>query len=136
MQQLDPREFGRQTAAGLPCGHYDFSLFYGLEFECACGKTHDLKPWMEIIGELPLFKFILACPDGCHLTVLEARWDRDEDLRKLVAEMGTVLPRRRESITGIEFQAGLLEAKTGRRWSLEETAILMEQQQELARYRS
>ena len=93
MQKLDPREFGRRTAAGRPCGHYDFSLYYGLRFDCACGEVHDFEPWMEIVSELPLFRFISACPDGCHLTVLKARWDRQKNMRDLVAEMGTVLLR-------------------------------------------
>lgn len=131
MQYLDPKEFGRQTAEGRPCGHYDISFFYGLGFECACSQVHELKPWMEIVCELPLFKFVISCPEGHHLTVLKARWDRDQNQRELEAEMGTRLASRRQSINGIEFQAGLLEAKTGRRWSLEETATYMEQQQKL-----
>lgn len=132
MQQVDPREFGRQTAEGRPCGHYEFSLYYGLEFECACGMVHDFKPWMEVFSELPLFRFVVACPGGRHMTVIKARWNREDDLRQLVSEMGTELPLRRESLTGIEFQAGLLEAKTGRPWSLEETEAFIEQQQSLA----
>lgn len=135
MQELEPREFGRQTAEGRPCGNYDFSLYYGLDFRCACGESHDLKPWMEILCELPLFRFIISCPEGRHLTVLKARWNREENLRELVAEMGTALRRRRGPASGIEFQAGLLEAKTGRRWSLEETAAFMEHQHGLARIR-
>jgi len=133
MQEMDPREFGRRTAEGRPCGHYDFSQYYGLSFGCACGKAHEFKPWMEIISELPLFKFVVSCPEGLHLTVLKARWDRQEDLRELVPEMGTKLQQKRQALCGIEFQAGLLEARTGRRWSLEETAEFMEQQQERLR---
>ena len=132
MQLLDPREFGRRMAEGRPCGHYEFSLYYGLEFDCACGVVHDFKPWMEIVRELPLFRFVVACPDGLHLTVLKARWNRDDDQRQIDSELGTVLPKRRAAVTGIEFQAGLLEAKTGRKWSLEETEAFMEQQKFLA----
>ena len=132
MQQVDPREFGRQTADGRPCGHYEFSLYYSLEFDCACGNVHEFKPWMEIVSELPLFRFVVACPGRCHLTVIKARWNREDDLRRLVSEMGTELPQKRESLSGIEFQAGLLEAKTGRCWSLEETEAFMEQQESLA----
>lgn len=128
MQQVEPREFGRQTADGRPCGHYEFSLYYSLEFDCACGNVHEFKPWMEIVSELPLFRFVVACPGRCHLTVIKARWNREDDLRLLVSEMGTELPQKRESLSGIEFQAGLLEARTGRRWSLEETETFMEQQ--------
>ena len=135
MQKLDPREFGRRTAEGRPCGHYEVSLYFGLEFECACGEVHDLKPWMEIVSELPLFKFVVACPGGRHLTVVKARWDREDDLRQLVSEMGTTLSRKRETLSGIEFQAGLLEAKTGRPWSLEETEAFMKQQESLAESR-
>ena len=36
------------------------------------------------------------------------------------------------SRTGLEFQAGLLEARTGRPWSLEETAEYIEQRQSRA----
>lgn len=135
MQELDPREFGRRTAESRPCGHYDFSLYYGLTFDCACRAAHDFKPWMEIVSELPLFRFIIACPDGNHLTVLKARWNRDENLRELVAEMGTMLPRRREPASGIEFQADLLEARTGQAWTLEETAEFMEHQHDLEKIR-
>jgi len=135
MQELDPREFGRRTAEGRPCGHYEVSLYYGLEFDCACGEVHDLKPWMEIVSELPLFKFVVACPGGRHLTVVKARWNREDELRQLVSEMGTNLTRRRETLSGIEFQAGLLEAKTGRPWSLEETEAFIKQQQGLANSR-
>ena len=39
MLLLDEKEFGRRTADGRPCGHYDFSLYYGLVFSCACGET-------------------------------------------------------------------------------------------------
>ena len=136
MELLEPREFGRRTAEGRPCGHYEFSMYYGLDFECACGRVHSFKPWMEVISELPLLRFVVACPDGCHLTVLKARWNRGDDLRELESEMGTALPRRREAMSGIEFQAGLLEARTGRRWSLEETEEFMEQQRDLAAGRS
>lgn len=129
MQHLNPREFGRRTAEGRPCGHYEFSLYYGLEFDCACGEVHDFKPWMEVISELPLFRFVVACPQGHHLTVVKARWNRQDDLRELVSEMGTQLQESREALSGIEFQAGLLEARTGRRWSLEETEEFMEQQE-------
>jgi len=87
---------------------------------------------MEIVSELPLFRFMVTCPDGFHLTVLKARWDRQERLRELVADIGTVLPQRREVAKGIEYQARLLEAKTGRRWSLQETAAFMKQQHGLA----
>jgi len=106
MNVLDPREFGRLTAEGRPCGHYDFSLYHGLRFDCACGETHDFKPWMEIVNELPLFRFIVACPDGVHLTVVKARWNRDENLRELVAEMGTALPHRRAAF--MEHQQGVV----------------------------
>jgi len=129
MQLLDSREFGRRTAAGRPCGHYEVSLYYGLEFDCACGKAHEFKPWMEVLSELPLFKFVVGCPGGRHLTVIKARWSREDDVRQLVSELGTELPEKRASLTGIEFQAGLLEAKTGRPWSLEETEAFMKQQQ-------
>lgn len=132
MQELDPREFGRRTAEGRPCGHYEFSQYYGLEFECACGVTHEFKPWMEIVRELPLFRFIVACPDGRHLTVLKARWNQEGNDRRIESEMGTELPRKRAARTGIEFQAGLLEAKTGRKWTLEETETFLEQQNLLA----
>ena len=135
MLELDPKEFGRRTAEGRPCGHYDFSLYYGLPYACACGECHDFKPWMEIISELPLFRFVVACPDGCHLTVVKARWNRDDSLRELHAELGTRLPDRRQGTHGVEFQAGLLAAKTGRHWTLEETARLMEQQHGLTRMR-
>lgn len=114
MQQLEPREFGRRTAAGRPCGHYDLSLYFGLSFECACQQTHDLKPWMEILSELPMFRFVVVCPEGKHLTVLNARWNREKDLRELIGAMGTELRRRRVPARGPEFQAGLLETKTGR----------------------
>ncbi len=129
MQHLNPKEFGRLIAQGRPSGHYNFSLFYGLSFDCACGHSHEFKPWMDIVCELPLFKFVVGCPEGRHMSIVKARWNRDEDHRALEAETGTELPQRRESISGIEFQAGLLEAKTGRRWSLEETATFMEKQQ-------
>jgi hypothetical protein len=128
MQRLEPREFGRWTADGRPCGHYEFSLYYGLEFECACGRAHEFKPWMEILSELPLFRFVVACPNGRHLTVLKARWNREGAERNLESELGTRLNERRVSRTGIEFQAGLLEARTGRVWSLEETAAYIERQ--------
>ena len=136
MEHLDPMEFGRRTAEGRPCGHYDLSLFYGLEFKCACGECHQLRPWMEILSELPLFKIVLACPEGLHLTVVKARWEQDQNRCALEAELGTALTKRRDSRTGIEFQTGLLEARTGRKWSLEETEALMEFQQELARSRA
>jgi hypothetical protein len=121
MEYLEAREFGRRTVDGRPCGHYDISLYYGQKFPCACGQEHDLRPWMEIVSELPLFRFIVACPDGQHLTVVKARWDRDAESRYLESEFGTALTEKRPERIGIEFQAGLLEAKTGRRWSLEET---------------
>ena len=126
MEQLEPREFGHRTADGRPCGHYEFSLYYGLEFDCACGRVHEFKPWMEILSELPLFRFVVACPDGRHLTVLKARWNREGAERNLESESGTRLTEPRVSRTGIEFQAGLLEARTGRVWSLEETAAYIE----------
>jgi hypothetical protein len=135
MQLVDPREFGRRTAEGRPCGHYEFSLYYGLEFECACGGRHTFKPWMEILSELPLFRFVVACPEGRHLTVLKARWNRDGADRQLDADMGTRLTERRVSRTGIEFQAGLLEARTGRPWSLEETEEYIEQRRSKAAHR-
>jgi hypothetical protein len=90
---------------------------------------------MEIVSELPLFKFVVACPGGSHLTVVKARWNREDDLRQLVSEMGTSLPRKRDALSGIEFQAGLLEAKTGRPWSLEETEAFIKQQESLAESR-
>lgn len=137
MLKLEPREFGRRTAEGQPCGHYDFSLYYGLRFACACGSEHDFKPWMEIVGELPLFKFIVICPDRGHMTVLKARWNRHAGSHHLESEMGTCLSEPLTAAsTGIEFQAGLLEAKTGRAWSREETAALMEQQHGLGRIRN
>lgn len=135
MQELDPREFTLLTAEGRPCGHYEFSLYYGLEFDCACGKSHDFKPWMEILCELPLFKFVVCCPEGLHLTVLKARWNREDDSRELVAEMGTRLPKKRQARSGLEFQAELLEARTGRRWTLEEAAEFIERQQARAQER-
>ena len=91
MQELDPREFGRQTADGRPCSHYDLSLYYGLRFRCACGAEHDLKPWMEVLCELPLFRFIVTCPDRTHMTVLKARWNRTCSRPMLESEMGTYL---------------------------------------------
>lgn len=135
MQELDPREFGRHTAEGRPCSHYDFSLYYGVPFRCACGADHDFKPWMEIVSELPLFRFIVTCPDRAHMTVLKARWNRTSSRPKLESEFGTHLDDPREPVNGIEFQAGLLEARTGRRWSHEETAALMEHQHGLAKIR-
>ena len=135
MQKLDPKEFDRRTADGRPCGHYEISLYYGLEFDCACGEVHDFKPWMEVVSELPLFKFVVACPGGRHMTVIKARWNREDDLRQLVSEMGTELLCKRETLSGIEYQAGLLEAKTGRPWSIEETEASIEQQKGLAKTR-
>lgn len=135
MQELDPREFGHRTADGRPCGHYDFSLYYGQRFTCACGDEHDFKPWMEIVSELPLFRFVVTCPDRAHMTVLKARWNRMSSGPKLEAELGTRLCEPREPVNGIEFQAGLLEARTGRQWSREETAEFMEQQHGLTRIR-
>ena len=126
MQQVDQREFGRRTAEGRPCNHYDFSLYYGERFSCACGAEHDLKPWMEIVSELPLFRFIVTCPDRNHMTVLKARWNQDSGRPKLESEIGTHRTDPGESVSGIEFQAGLLEGRTGRRWSREETAAFME----------
>ena len=135
MQKLDPREFGHRTAEGRPCGHYDFSLYYGLRFACACGAEHDFKPWMEIVSELPLFRFIVTCPERAHMTVLKARWNRASSGPKLEAEMGTHLPEPRGPVNGIEFQAGLLEARTGRSWSREDAAALMDHQHGLTRIR-
>ena len=135
MEYLEPRDFGRRTVDGRPCGHYDFSLYYGHRFQCACGHEHDFRPWMEIVSELPLFRFIVTCPEGEHLTVLKARWDRDAQLQYLEPEMGTALPEKRPVRIGIEFQAGLLEAKTGRPWSLEETEAYVQDQVELAQLR-
>ena len=90
---------------------------------------------MEIVSELPLFRFVVTCPDRAHMTVLKARWNRTPGGPKLEAELGTRLHEPREPINGIELQAGLLEARTGRRWSREETAELMEQQHALTRIR-
>jgi hypothetical protein len=132
MQKMDPREFGRRTVEARPCGHYDFSLYYGLPFVCACGGEHDFQPWMEIVGELPLFRFIVTCPERSHMTVLKARWNRDEGKRYLVSEMGTTLPGPVEPINRIEFQAGVLQAKTGRPWTRDETASLLESGEALA----
>ena len=93
MQRMEPREFGRRTVDGRPCGHYEFSLYYGLEFECACGRVHQFKPWMEILSELPLFRFVVACPDGRHLTVLTARWNREGAERALMTSFLPPSPR-------------------------------------------
>jgi hypothetical protein len=132
MKMMAPREFGQRTAEGRPCGHYDFSLYYGLPFSCACGEQHDFQPWMEIVGELPLFRFIVTCPERGQMTVLKARWNRSECKRHLESEMGTTLPGPAEAINRIDFQAGVLQAKTGRPWTRDETAVLMEQRQGLA----
>lgn len=92
MEYLESREFEERTADGRACRHYDFSLYYGLPFQCACGREHDFRPWMEILSELPLLRFVVSCPQGSHLTVLRARWDRDARVRLLESEMGTALP--------------------------------------------
>ena len=97
-----------------------------MSFECSCGEHHKFKSWMEIIRELPLFRFVVACPKGKHLTLLKARWNRGESTRQLTSEIGTELGKKRSPLVGIEFQAGLLEAKTGRTWSLEETEQFMD----------
>ena len=132
MELVDEREFGRLTADGRPCGHYDFSLYYGLTFRCACGLDHEFRPWMEILHELPLLRFVVICPEGFHVVVLKARWVRSRSERTLETDLGSKLSERWQGTRGIEFQAGYLEARTGRRWSLEETATLMEQQHGLA----
>ena len=135
MMQVNTEEFARRTAEGRPCGHYDFSLYYGLPFSCACGRGHDLKPWLEIVCELPLFRFVVACPEGGHLTVLKARWDRQSSRRQLEADFGTRLDEPAASRRGIGFQKALMEVRTGRSWTHEETAVVMEHQLALARLR-
>ena len=127
MQLLDEREFRGLIAEGRPCGHYDFSLYYGLAFDCACGASHELKPWMEIVTELPLMRFVVACPSGYHLVIVKARWSRSQAERMLESEAGTRLSERWRGMRGVEFQAELLAERTGRQWSLEDTAALMEQ---------
>ena len=126
MVQVDPVEFGKRVAAGQPFGSFNYRSYHDMSFECSCGEHHNFKPWMEIIRELPLFRFVIACPKGKHLTLLRARWNRDESARSLTSEIGTELGERRPPLSGIEFQAGLLEAKTGRSWSLEETERFMD----------
>ena len=135
MVQVSPTEFGKRTADGTPRGDYDYSSYYAARFECACGEVHNLKPWMEIVLELPLFRFVVACPRGCHLTLVKARWDREKGVRRLDSELGTELGDRRSSKLGIAFQAGLLEAKTGRSWSLEETEVFMDLHYTVAKLR-
>jgi hypothetical protein len=90
---------------------------------------------MEIVRELALFRFVIACPKGHHLTLAKARWNREAGVRTLESEAGTELVEKRSSRLGIEFQAGMLEAKTGRSWSLEETEIFMDLHYTVAKLR-
>ncbi len=135
MDRISPNEFGHRTADGTTHRTYDYTAYYGVAFECACGTLHSLRPWMEVVSELPLFRFVVACPKGHHLTLVKARWDRDQGVRALYSELGTELGDKRNSTVGIEFQAGLLEAKTGRSWSLEETEAFMALHQDAAMQR-
>lgn len=127
MQNLNPGEFLQLTAEGRACGHYDLSLYYGLTFACACGGAHDLKPWMEVVSELPLFRFVVACPERLHLTVVKARTGTAEDPRRLDSEMGTRLEEPWEPVRGVEFPTGLLERQTEKPTSGEDEPSLNEQ---------
>ena len=135
MVQISPIEFGKRTADGTPRGNFDYASYFATPFACACDEVHELKPWMEIVRELPLFRFVVACPKGRHLTLVKARWSREAGVRVLESELGTELSERRSSRLGIEFQAGLLEAKTGRPWSLEETETFMDLHYSVAKLR-
>lgn len=135
MEQISPNEFRLRTAVGKARRTYDYTAFYGETFECGCGDHHPLRPWMEVMSELPLFRFVVACPRGFHLTLVKARWDLEQGVRILRSELGTELGDKRDSKVGIEFQAGLLEARTGRPWSLEKTEIFMDLQHNAARQR-
>lgn len=135
MQYLELEDFGSRMAPGRPFGKFDYSALYGKQFRCACGDEHELKPWMEIVREVPLFSFVVACPDGGHLTLVKAADSEEVETSGLISELGTRSSGRLESRAGICFQASLLGAKTGRNWSLEETEAFMEHQQVVARRR-
>ena len=135
MQYIEFDDFGSRMAPGRPFGKFDYSTLFGKRFYCACGDEHELKPWMEILREVPLFSFVVACPGGGHLTLLKVVDDDEMETAALISELGTRSFHGHQSRVGIRFQSSLLEAKTGRTWSLEETEAFMEHQQVLARRR-
>ena len=125
MVTISPTEFDARISEETASSGPEYDRFFSTPFDCACGETHLLRPWMEVTRELPTLRFVVACPLGRHLTLLQVCWDSEGSKGFLVGELGTELECKRESRRGIEFQADFLKAKTGRNWSLEETETFM-----------
>jgi len=60
--------FGRMKRVGM-----DLSIYYGHEFECACGFNHELDDNTELLCQ-GFWKVMAVCPDRQdHITAIKIR---------------------------------------------------------------
>ena len=62
----------RRTMGGRPCA-LDVGIYFGCNYECGCGKTHNFNYETEILREIPMLKLVLQDPECEYVTLIKIK---------------------------------------------------------------
>ena len=73
MELIQLVDFQHRTLGGRPC-QMEVSIYGGLPFDCACGRSHNFDPtWVRVLRELPKMRLVLSCPQDMAVNCVRIR---------------------------------------------------------------